>query len=328
MQSSAHTLHAVTTSVLPENPDPTSIYRLVPNDPDSEYYRERTDRNIGWISQAEQEYLRTCVVGIAGTGGMGGLLAGMLVRLGIGEVRIADCEEFDASNINRQFAATRRTIGVSKAFATARLVRDISDDTTLVVYPQGITERTVDHFLDGVNVVLDEIELLAIDARILLHRQAREAGVSLFNCNTVGWSTNLFLYTPESVTMEAMTGLSYEEARLLRERASGGDQEAFDRIARVMVRAVIPQVPEYARDDADSTSSAFSRRLLEERRAAIIATNPPGAGSFLATRMLLFLLRESATRRSIAETPVMPGYLSIDFAHMTAETVTTGAWRS
>ena len=102
---------------LPESPDPYTVYRLLPKNPDEEFYRERIDRNIGWITKEEQKMLRTKAIGIAGCGGMGGLLAQIFIRLGIGEIHIADCEVFDVSNLNRQFAAARGTIGVSKAFS-------------------------------------------------------------------------------------------------------------------------------------------------------------------------------------------------------------------
>lgn len=56
----------------------------------SEFYREMVNRNIGVISVEEQEKLRKSCVAVAGCGGMGGLSAEQLVRLGVGRVKIAD----------------------------------------------------------------------------------------------------------------------------------------------------------------------------------------------------------------------------------------------
>src|SRR3989338_5770836 len=92
---------------LPDQPDMHTVYRLYPHNPDESFYWERVDRNIGWITREEQALLRNATVGIAGCGGMGGMIAERLLRLGVGEMRIADPEVFDISNINRQFAATR-----------------------------------------------------------------------------------------------------------------------------------------------------------------------------------------------------------------------------
>jgi molybdopterin/thiamine biosynthesis adenylyltransferase len=325
MEAVSNQITEYSTYALPQSPDSNVVYRLVPVNPDLSYYHERTDRNIGWITPEEQEILHSSVVGIAGAGGMGGLLAATLVRAGVGEVRISDTEAFDVSNINRQFGARRTSVGLSKAFETARLVREISNDTTIVVYPQGITEQTVNHFVQGCSVICDEIEVLAIDARILLHRKSVALDISLFNCNTVGFSTNLFLYTPQSITMEEMTGLSYEEAKRLRKLAEEGDSSAQLRIATVMMRAVVPELPEYRASEKEIDHAAFYRRLLEERKVPIIATNPPLATGFLANRVLLYLLRNSGIKRKIVATPEMPGYLHFDAAQMRV-VVTTKGW--
>ena len=169
-------------------------YRLLPNDPDDAYYEERTDRNIGWITKEEQAMLGRAVVGVAACGGMGAQLAEKFLRLGIGEIRIADSECFDISNINRQFAATKNTVGKSKAFETARLLRTITDDTTIVVYPQGISRSTARSFVEGCDVVCDEIEFWCACARIALHQHARICGVPVFVANTVGFGSHVFLY--------------------------------------------------------------------------------------------------------------------------------------
>ena len=309
---------------LPEHPQPRAAYRLLAKDARPGFYDERTDRNIGWITKGEQDILRKSVVGIAGCGGMGGLLAMALVRAGVGEVRIADCEMFDVSNINRQFGAGRSTIGRSKALTTARMVRDAIDDSVLIVYPEGITEETVHSFLDGCDVACDEIEVLAIDARILFHQHARQLKVPLFNCNTAGFGTNLFLYTHESMTMEEATGLTYQEACRLRAQAGQGHQDALDRIVTAMMRAVVPNLPEYSPDEPEANREAFHARFKNERKVPIIATNPVFAAGFLADRVLLHLLKDSGVERDITPTPVMPGYLMMDAAAMTATCVRYG----
>ncbi len=310
---------------LPNTIHGNTAYRLLSRESNPEFYAERTDRNIGWITKEEQEILRNSVVGVAGTGGMGGLLAATLVRAGIGEVRIADSEVFDVSNINRQFAAKQTTIGKLKVIETARMVREITDDTCLVIYPDGITENTVEHFTEGCSVICDEIELLAIDARILLHRTARKKNASLFNCNTTGFSTNLFLYTPTSITMEEVVELSYEESKELRGGALSGNKEDHARIVNAMLRAVVPKLPEYRASEKETDRSMFYQRLMEEEKVPIIASNPPMATGFLANRILLYLLRNSDVKRNFVQTPEMSGYLHFDAAHMIT-TICTNGW--
>src|SRR5258708_606589 len=255
---------------LPENPRGDVIYKLLPKNPEEVYYNERTDRNIGWITREEQnEIIRKSVIGIAGCGGMGGTLAQIFLRLGIGEIRISDCELFDASNINRQFAATRLTLGKSKAFETAKMLRQISDDTTIVVYPQGISEAMVDHFVEGCDVLCDEIEFWAIAARILLHKRARVGHVSLFCCDTIGFGTRLFFFTPASVTIEDCLGFTYEEAVALQKRVQTrtGTSEDIRQILENSWRGLLPEFPEYCPNEPTFRNVEISReRLFNEGR--------------------------------------------------------------
>jgi molybdopterin/thiamine biosynthesis adenylyltransferase len=324
MEKQASSLRIIECTALPEILAPGSAYRLLPQDVGEKYYRERTDRNIGWITEEEQQTLRRSVVGIAGCGGMGGLVASILVRLGVGEVRIADNEIFDASNINRQFAATRRSIGKSKARETARMLREVSDDATLVVYPQGIDETSVVHFLDGCDVVCDEIEFWAVGARLLLHKEARAQCISVFNCSTIGFGTRLFLFEPDGYTMEEQLGLSLAQAMELQRKIQSKAASAADikLVMDAVIKGLIVELPEYSADTAmHSTVEAGLKRLAEEGRAPIIGTNPPMASGFLADHVLFYLLRDSVVERNVVRPVEAPGYLSFDAGFLEAKSV-------
>lgn len=307
--------------VLPENPSTENIYSLLPNNPDPNFYIERTDRNIGWITREEQASLQHKTVGISGCGGMGGLIASILLRVGVGRIKIADTEVFDVSNINRQFGATRNTVGVSKAFSTARMLRDITDDTTIDVYPRGINEKDVDHFLEGCDIVLDEIEYWAVAARILLHHKARTKKIPVINCNTIGFGTRLFFFSPTSATMEECMELSYNEAKDL-ETKIATRKARKDEIAKVMgavTKALVPDIPSYCSEtEPCGHPLVLNKRLSEEGKAPIIGTNPPMASGFVSDHTLLYLLKDSGIHRNNVKLPDMPHYLYFDAAHMKA----------
>lgn len=316
-------LDVIECTELCENACEDTVYHLQPIDRGN-YYNERIDRNIGWITPAEQVFLKTRCIGIAGCGGMGGRNGEAFIRTGIGRVHISDAECFDASNTNRQAGATRNTIGVSKALATARLLREIADDTTLVVYPQGITEETVDHFLDGCHVVCDEIEFWAIGSRILLHQRARERGIPIFNCNTVGFGTHLFLFTPDGAPIEEVLECDYKQAKKLQERIQSKTATA-EEVGFVMERVIdglVPRLHGYTTEDSCFNDLALVRtRLFKEGKASIIATNPIMASGFLADHALFHLLKNSSAKRAIVRPPKSPGYLYFDAATFETEII-------
>lgn len=321
----------LTLDQLPQQMDKDAVYRLLPQNVDEAYYKERTDRNIGWISEEEQQLLRKKTVGISGCGGMGGLIAQILVRIGIGTLKIADNGDFDASNINRQFGATRSTINVSKAQATAKALRNISDDNELWVYPQGICEASIEHFLDRCDVVCDEIEFWAIGARILLHQKARERNIPIFNANTAGFGVHLFFYTSKGTPIEESLGMEYEEANYLEKKIAQktATKEEIDRVMKAIIRGLIPEFPEYTGKEAKTGNKEVAiQRLFMEGKAPIIGTNPPMATGFLADHVLLYLLKDSGIKRNVQYVPEMPGYLYFDVAHMEAKVVTGKWWQN
>ena len=65
-------------------------------------YKAAFSRNIGWVTEHEQETLSSKRVAIAGAGGVGGEHLVTLSRLGIQKFNISDFDEFEIHNFNRQ----------------------------------------------------------------------------------------------------------------------------------------------------------------------------------------------------------------------------------
>ena len=74
-------------------------------------YLHAFSRNLGWVTEAEQQQLRGKRIAIAGLGGVGGGHLLTLARLGIGAFTAADFDTFDVLNFNRQAGAMVSTLG-------------------------------------------------------------------------------------------------------------------------------------------------------------------------------------------------------------------------
>ena len=144
---------------------------------DEQFYWERVNRNLGWLGNTEeeqrhrQEKLRDAVIGIAGTGGIGGAVALRLVRMGVRNLKLADPDTFDISNVQRQVGATWETIGKNKAEVVAELAYNLTKDVNIEVYPEGITPSSAEEFMNGCDYVMDQMEFskLAIDTPSTAH---------------------------------------------------------------------------------------------------------------------------------------------------------------
>ncbi|KPP91443.1 MAG: Dinucleotide-utilizing enzymes involved in molybdopterin and thiamine biosynthesis family 2 [Rhodobacteraceae bacterium HLUCCA08] len=136
-------------------------------------YTEFTTRNIGFVTQAEQDRLRGGCAFVCGTGGMGGACLLGLIRAGIGRLIIADLDAFEVSNLNRQVFAFSDTIGQHKAEATAEIARRINPQIEIEVH-HGDWPADVDTAIGAADVVVNGTDDLG--AALLLYRRARALG--------------------------------------------------------------------------------------------------------------------------------------------------------
>src|SRR5262245_54211900 len=128
-------------------------------------YSTAFDRNVGWVTDAEQAVLRRKRVAIAGLGGVGGYHLLTLVRLGVGAFTLAEFDTFDLPNFNRQAGAGLSTVGRRKLDVLVGMARDINPELEIRTVPEGITAANVDEFLDGADIYVDGLDFFAFEAR-------------------------------------------------------------------------------------------------------------------------------------------------------------------
>ena len=115
-------------------------------------YNKAFSRNIGWVTDEEQQILRHKRVAIAGAGGVGGVHLLTLARLGIANFNISDFDDFEVHNFNRQSGAFMSTLGEQKVDVMEKMALDINPEATIKSFPDGIFEHNVDEFLEGVDL--------------------------------------------------------------------------------------------------------------------------------------------------------------------------------
>lgn len=159
-------------------------------------YEALFSRNLGIFTPEQQARIRSLRVAIAGVGGAGGALAVSLARLGVGELRLADPEDFEPSNINRQFGAYVDTLGSNKASVIAAEIARINPQAHVEVFTDGVTAANVADFVSDCDCVVDEVDFYAVDAELLLHDAAREAGLPVFQGLMVGSLASFMWFSP------------------------------------------------------------------------------------------------------------------------------------
>ena len=178
-----------------------------------DFYRKATARNIGLITEAEQENLRVSTVAIAGMGAVGGNYLLTLARLGVGRFVIADGDVYEPANLHRQAGAFVSTLGRNKAEVMAAMVRDINPDAEIRVLAEPVTAGNVDAFLDGADVVVDGIDFFQLDARRILFEKAREKGLYALTSGPVACGATLQVFDPNGMSFDAYFGIRPDMTR-------------------------------------------------------------------------------------------------------------------
>jgi molybdopterin/thiamine biosynthesis adenylyltransferase len=165
-------------------------------------YDEAFSRNIGWVTEAEQQTLRGKRVAIAGLGGVGGVHLLTLVRLGIGSFAIADPDRFELANFNRQVGATMATLGQSKVATLATLAREINPDVDIRPYDEGVNADNMDAFLDGADVYVDGLDFFAFEIRERVFAACAARGIPAVTVAPIGMGAALLNFMPGRMTFE------------------------------------------------------------------------------------------------------------------------------
>lgn len=138
------------------------------------FRRLRLDRNRNKITTAEQEQLSQLRIGIVGLS-VGSAIAHAIALEGTaGYLRLADFDDLDLSNLNR-LSATILDLGVNKAVLAQRRIAEIDPYVRVEAWACGVGEHTIDAFLDGLDLVIEECD--SFDVKVLIRDRARRRGI-------------------------------------------------------------------------------------------------------------------------------------------------------
>jgi molybdopterin/thiamine biosynthesis adenylyltransferase len=140
-------------------------------------FRElRLNRNKNLITADEQARLGNLRIGVAGLS-VGHVIAHTLATEGLcGELRLADFDHLELSNLNR-VPATVLDLGENKATVAARRIAEIDPYLPVRVFTSGVTPDTIDDFLDGLDILVEECDSLDMKAKIREAARARRIPV-------------------------------------------------------------------------------------------------------------------------------------------------------
>lgn len=144
---------------------------------EEEYIILRTNRNQYKITPEERDVMATQKLGVLGLSVGQAVAVTLAMERSFGELRIADFDILELSNLNRIRSGTQ-DLGLLKTVSTARQIAEIDPFLKVVCFHDGLTEENIDAFFTGggkLDIVIDECD--GLDIKILARLKARELGV-------------------------------------------------------------------------------------------------------------------------------------------------------
>lgn len=133
------------------------------------YSRQILFPGIGAEGQAR---LGASTLAVVGCGALGSFQASLMVRAGVGNVRLIDRDFLEASNLQRQILFDEQDVRdlLPKAVAAERKLRSVNSSVRVEGLVEDVNPSTINRLLSGVDLVLDATD--NFDARYLVNEYA------------------------------------------------------------------------------------------------------------------------------------------------------------
>lgn len=251
----------------------------------SNLYKSIFSRNIGLLTESEQDKLRRSAVSIAGAGGVGGLLAERLIRLGVGKIKITDPGSFEESNLNRQFGSSMLNVGQNKAEVVFTQLKDINPQAEIFYSKDGIkTENDANLFVRDCDVIIDEMDFGLLRESILLQRTARHRGIYYLFATAMGFGALVVIFDPQGLTLEEYNNLPPDV-----------DLDDTEKL-RVPLERIAPVMPSYA----SAIAADAIQKMITGEMSGPTTSIGVGLASILAANEVFNIILK---RRDVATAP-------------------------
>jgi len=171
---------------------------------DLEVWPRRYLRNAGSLGVAGQKRLLQAKALLIGAGGLGGTIALLLARMGLGSLVIADGDSFSESNLNRQALSLESNLGSKKVRVAQAEMAKINAATEVEVFEGFVAEKELSTLIRGVQAAIDALDNMP--SRFRLEKACRDAGVPLVHGAVAGFTGQVTTIYPEDIGFRAFYG--------------------------------------------------------------------------------------------------------------------------
>ncbi|WP_052515310.1 HesA/MoeB/ThiF family protein [Dethiosulfatarculus sandiegensis] len=148
-----------------------------------------------WGEQGQQR-LAGKEAAVVGVGALGGTVAALLVRAGVGKLRLIDQDRPNLDNLHRQLLYNEPQVkqGVSKVKAAADTLSLANSNCRIQAFEQMLSKENSAQLLKGVDLVIDGLD--NPDARKVLNRSCLELVIPWVHAGVAGYQGQLLVVRP------------------------------------------------------------------------------------------------------------------------------------
>jgi len=152
--------------------------------------------SVPCFGPAGQAALSNLTVAIVGCGALGSMQAELLVRMGVGALRLADGDTVSEMNLHRQiqFTEADAAAGRNKAEAGAARLRTLNGACRIEAVTEFLTPATIGAFIAGAGLVLDATD--SVPVRYLINDAAVAASIPWIYCGVSGTAGQILAVLP------------------------------------------------------------------------------------------------------------------------------------
>lgn len=143
---------------------------------ENDFQLVKTARNKNLINKEEQEKFYNATVGIGGLSVGNSVALALVLQGGAKRIKLADFDRLALSNTNR-IRTGIDNLGVLKVEITARQIYEINPYAEVELFPDGLTKENIGEFFEDLDIVIDEIDNLAV--KYLIREQAKKHKIAV-----------------------------------------------------------------------------------------------------------------------------------------------------
>lgn len=163
---------------------------------------ERYSRNRLYITEQEQDKIKTTPILLAGSG-IGSNIAECALRFGFENITVVDGDVVELSNLNRQ-NYTEENLSEYKAEALYNRLKSINPKANIKFYSEFITSENIEKIIGEHQMAINALDFTS-DIPLVFDELCQKKGITVLHPYNLGWGGLVAVITPQSLRLDSLS---------------------------------------------------------------------------------------------------------------------------